>query len=152
MTKRKIPDRPCVMLLAYHEPGTRPCKHCGTPTTIKIESWVNVDYRMELEARGINTEYASQLALAASIRHQQQPNSKPHDTAYLCERHLLEATRRALNEVDISLIRFYYDKFTPDMKYIVFDKNEEDERTAPKLTVGPYRDIKHFLEVYDELG
>ena len=151
MTKRRIPNRPCIMLIATHQATQATCKHCEKPTDIYLESWVNVDYREELEGRGIEKEYAAKLAMGVSIRHQRKEGSEPYDGAYLCTYHLLETTRRALNMTDFSQIMPYLQAFTPSMKYIIFDKNEQDERTTPKLTVGPYQDIWHFFRVYDEL-
>jgi hypothetical protein len=149
---RRIPSKPCIMLVASHHTEPAVCKHCQKPTDIYMESWVNVDYREELEGRGIEKEYAARLAMAASIRHQQKPGSTPYDGVYLCTYHLLETTRRALNMTDFSQIMPYLQAFTPTTRYIIFDQNEQDEHTAPKLTVGPYQDIWHFFSVYDELG
>src|SRR6266849_5640341 len=146
---RKIPNKPCVLFAAYHTSTMEHCKHCGKPTNMKVQAWVDYSYRQELEERGINSEYAAQLAMAASIRHQSKEDSQPYETVLLCRFHLLESTRRALNMADFSLIEPFYDQFVAGTMYIIFDKNQRDTITQPKLAIGPYTDIHNFLAVYD---
>lgn len=149
---RRIPDRPCVMFECSHTGTPGPCNHCAIPTDIRFDSWMDVEYRFELENRGINSEYAAQLAMSSSIKHQAKPDCKPYDSAYLCEIHLIEAMKIALRMTDAQPIRGLLTQFTTDKKLIVFDRNDKDEMTTPKATVGPYADIHEFLRVYEEMG
>jgi hypothetical protein len=112
---------------------------------------LNIEYKQELEDRGINKEYATQLAMASSIKHQRKPDSKPYDGVYLCDEHLIEVVRVTLQAEDTSAIRELYTKFIGSNTLLVFDKNEKDEEMAPRAAVSDCQDIYQFFEKYEEV-
>lgn len=151
MTKRKIPNKPCVIIFVYYVEEVELCSHCNAPTNILMEGWIDNDYMLELQNRGINKEYASQLATASSIRHQQKKDGKPYHLRYLCKNCLIESSIKILNETSYKGIIDMMQQFNTNMRYIIFDKNKDDEITSPTLLVADFKDIHAFLEAYDEL-
>lgn len=147
-----IPRKPCITFIArLIELGT-PCKHCANLATVHAECWVDVTYRQELEARGINSEYAARLAMASSIRHQSKPDSQPFETVSLCRTHWLNTCKIALLYDKVTpQLQELYARLTPSQRMILFDKNRSDSVNEPTVTVGEYTDIHHFLEVVTKL-
>lgn len=153
MSKRRIPDKPCVILAAMHTGKAVSCEHCDTPTDIEVELWLDDTYKNELiEQRGINREYAARLTMANAIRHQRKEGSRAFARVSLCEEHLSETIRVALAHPTTQAAKHLLVQFTSEKKLFVVDRNESDEMTAPRAMVGDFRDIHHFLDTYEELG
>jgi len=140
------------MYTAQYSTSIAPCNHCSQETNISLHGWIDIDYRDELIGRGINKEEASKQALASAIRHQRKTDAQPFVVGYLCPQHLLEATREALrfDTITPALVSIY-SQFAPGLTLVIFDKNHEDGITSPTASVGRYRDIHHFKEVYTQL-
>ena len=150
--KRKLPASPCIMYTAEYSSASARCTHCEMQTNILLRGWIDIAYRDELVGRGLNLEYASQLALGSAIRHQKKPDAQPFATGYICSEHLLDAMRVALRFDTVTLaLRSIHSRFVPGLMLVIFDKNRKDEITDPTASVGEYRDIHHFVEVYTQL-
>jgi hypothetical protein len=151
--RRKLPPSPCIMYTAEYSSTMAECTHCEAQTNICLQSWIDIAYRDELIGRGFTLEYASQLAVGSAIRHQRKPDAQPFATGYICSQHLLDAMRVALRfDMVTSALRSIHSRFVPGRMLVIFDKNRHvRERTDPTATVGEYRDIHHFVEVYTQL-
>jgi hypothetical protein len=150
--RRKLPASPCIMYTAEYVSKTAPCTHCGVSTNIRLDGWIDIQYRDEIVGRGFSVEDASRLAIGNAIRHQRNLEAQPFATGSICSRHLLDAMREALRfDTVTSALQSIHRRFVPGLMLVIFDKNRKDEITQPTASVGEYRDIHHFVEVYTQL-
>jgi hypothetical protein len=128
------------------------CGHCLRQTDICLHGWIDIEYRDELVGRGFSLEEASRQAIGNAIRHQRKLDAQPFSIGYLCSEHLLSAMRVALRfETVIPALTSIHKRFVPGLTLVIFDKNREDAITRPTATVGEYRDIHHFKQIYTQL-
>lgn len=150
--RRKLPASPCIMYTAEYSSTSAPCTHCEEATTILLQSWIDIQYRDEIVGRGFSVEDASRLAIGNAIRHQRNPGAQPFATGYICSQHLLDAMRVALRFDTVTpALRSIHSRFVAGRMLVIFDKNRKDEITDPTASVGEYRDIHHFVEIYTQL-
>lgn len=148
---RRIPDVPCIIMFVQLVEQTEKCNLCDTVSNIQVEVWLHLQYQEELEQRGINHEYASQLSIATSIRHQRNRNSKPYDSMFLCKNHFTTSIQTITNIRDKSKIDFMIAKFNKDNPLAIYDENSKDTISPPKLVVGDFKDIWQLLDKLQEL-
>lgn len=146
-TKMKRYNHLCLLGCYQYMKESRPCSNCGAQGYVRCHIWYDSDYANELRASGINQEYASQLAVKVSIKHQRRADSEPYKVLYQCDRHMRAIINTFLGKQclfsDIYLSRI---KANTSQVLYLYDANETETEFTPMVAVFNTTDIRAFIQ------